>query len=102
MATDIISYGYAAVVLTGGVIGYVKAGSAMSLMMGVLFAAFIGYGAYRTSNNPKDFVPLLIASGVLLGVMGYRFSKSFKFMPAGLVAALSLAQVLRLAYRMFA
>ena len=26
MATDLISYGYAAIVLTGGVVGYVKAG----------------------------------------------------------------------------
>ena len=26
MATDIISYGYAAIVLAGGVVGYVKAG----------------------------------------------------------------------------
>ena len=37
----------------------ISAGSTMSLMMGVLFAALIGYGAYRTSNNPRDYIPLL-------------------------------------------
>jgi hypothetical protein len=34
-------------------------GSIMSLGSGVLFGSLIGYGAYRTSANPKDFLFLL-------------------------------------------
>lgn len=37
---------------------------------------------------------LLVVSAILLGVMGFRFLKSGKFMPAGLVASLRLAHIL--------
>ena len=44
-------------------------------------------------------VSLAAVTAILFGLMGYRFYNSGKFMPAGLVAALSLAQVVRLAIR---
>ena len=72
----------------------------MSLIMGALFASLIGYGAYRTSSNPKDCIFLLVASGTLLIVMGYRFVISGKFMPAGLAASISALQVVRLLARL--
>lgn len=96
---DFVSYGFALVVLSGGVMGYVKAGSVMSLASGLAFGGLLAYGASRTSTNPKDFMFLFVVSGVLLGVMGYRFMNSGKFMPAGLVSVLSLLQVIRLAVR---
>ena len=37
---------------------------------------------------------LLVVSAILLGVMGFRFVKSGKFMPAGLVASLRLVHIL--------
>ena len=99
---DYISYGFALIVFSGGLIGYAKAGSVPSLASGVAFAGLLAYGAYRTSTDPKDFFFLLAVSGILLGVMGYRFFLSGKFMPAGLVASLSLLQVGRLAFRLAA
>ncbi|XP_028399513.1 transmembrane protein 14C-like [Dendronephthya gigantea] len=100
-ATDYISYGYAAVVAFGGVFGYVKAGSVMSLAMGLLFGGLAGYGAMQTSANPRNVMVGLCASGVLGLVMGVRTFKSgrFKLMPAGLVLILSLLQVGRLLYK---
>lgn len=85
---DYISYLVSGLVLFGGIFGYIKAGkittktlrlllhnirtftifilffftrkgSMMSLGSGVIFGGLIGYGAYRVSTNPKDFVFLL-------------------------------------------
>ncbi|CAB4000532.1 transmembrane 14C-like isoform X2 [Paramuricea clavata] len=99
--TDYISYSYAAVVAFGGVFGYLKAGSVMSLAMGLLFGGFAGYGAMQTSTNPRNVMVSLGAAGILAVVMGIRSFKSgrFKLMPAGLVFILSLLQVGRLLYK---
>ncbi|XP_030839045.1 transmembrane protein 14C-like [Strongylocentrotus purpuratus] len=98
--TDILGFGYAALIAIGGAMGYLKAGSTMSLASGLLFGAMAGYGASLTSKNPNDFFVIFGTSVVLTGVMGYRFSNSGKFMPAGLVAALSLLMMLRYGLRM--
>jgi uncharacterized membrane protein (UPF0136 family) len=95
-STDYISYGYALMVLAGGVAGYMKAGSTASLAAGVLFGSIAAYGAYQTTLNPRNLQVGLTVSGALLALMGYRFYNSGKFMPAGLVAGLSLLQVARL------
>eukprot|EP00914_Ancora_sagittata_P012904 GHVO01024930.1.p1 GENE.GHVO01024930.1~~GHVO01024930.1.p1 ORF type:complete len:101 (+),score=11.60 GHVO01024930.1:76-378(+) len=94
---DILGAGYAAVIAAGGIMGYVKAGSTVSMMMGLLFGGVSGFGAYQMGQDPKNFGVLLLSSGVLTGVMGYRALNSGKFMPAGLVASLSLLMVMRLA-----
>ncbi|XP_034428630.1 transmembrane protein 14C isoform X1 [Hippoglossus hippoglossus] len=87
MSTDWVGYGYAALVASGGVIGYVKAGSVPSLAAGLLFGGLSGFGAYQISNDPKNIWVSLATSGALTGVMGKRFYGSRKFMPAGLMAA---------------
>jgi len=97
---DYIGFGYALTVATGGVIGYVKAGSAMSLLMGLLFGGLSAFGAYQTSQDPANFWILLGSSGFLGGMMGYRAFMSGKFMPAGLVASLSILMVIRLLPRL--
>ena len=76
-------------------------GSVASLGMGLLFGSVIAYGAYQTSQNPNNYMVGLGASAVLAGVMGNRFYNSGKFMPAGMVAALSLVMVLRYVTRSF-
>uniref|UniRef100_A0A670I6G2 Transmembrane protein 14C n=1 Tax=Podarcis muralis TaxID=64176 RepID=A0A670I6G2_PODMU len=90
MSTDWLGYGYAALVASGGVIGYAKAGSVPSLAAGLLFGGLAGVGAYQQSQDPKNVWLSLIASGTLTGVMGMRFYNSRKFMPAGLIAGARL------------
>jgi len=96
---DYLGFGYALLIAVGGVMGFVKAGSVMSLAMGLIFGVISGIGAYQLSQNPNNYILLLCSSGVLMGIMGYRFSESGKFMPAGLVAALSLLMFVRLGLR---
>ncbi|CAL8115796.1 unnamed protein product [Orchesella dallaii] len=102
MGIDFLAYGYAALVATGGVVGYAKAGSTASLGVGILFGAVLAYGAYQSSQNPSNYLVGLGASALLAGVMGNRYYHSGKFMPAGMIAAVSTAMVLRYVVRSFA
>ncbi|KAK0143298.1 Transmembrane protein 14C [Merluccius polli] len=111
MSVDWVGYGYAALVASGGVMGYVKAvcpledlkvstavldfppGSVPSLAAGLLFGGLAGLGAYQVSNDPTNIWVSLATSGALTGIMGKRFYGSRKFMPAGLVAGVSVLMV---------
>uniref|UniRef100_A0AAZ3P2F4 Transmembrane protein 14C n=3 Tax=Oncorhynchus tshawytscha TaxID=74940 RepID=A0AAZ3P2F4_ONCTS len=91
--TDWVGYGYAALIASGGVMGYVKARSVPSLAAGLLFGSLAGVGAYQISQDPTNIWVSLVTSGALAGVMGKRFYGSRKMMPAGMMAAASLLMV---------
>ncbi|XP_038829029.1 transmembrane protein 14C-like isoform X2 [Salvelinus namaycush] len=91
--TDWVGYGYAALIASGGVMGYVKARSVPSLAAGILFGSLAGVGAYQISQDPTNIWVSLVTSGALAGVMGKRFYGSRKMMPAGMMAAASLLMV---------
>ena len=95
MPFDVISAGFAALVATGGVIGYAKAGSVPSLVAGLAFGGILGVGAYLTSVNANNYYLTAGTSAVLGCFMGYRFYHSGRFMPAGLICLLSLGMVTR-------
>ena len=95
MPFDVISAGFAALVATGGVIGFAKAGSIPSLAAGLTFGGILGIGAYLTSVNPANYYLTAGTSAVLGSFMGYRFYNSGKFMPAGLICLLSIGMVAR-------
>ena len=99
MGADNVGYAYAAAVAAGGLIGFIKKGSVMSGAAGVIVGGLAGFGAYQTSQNPNNFYLSLGVSGLMTGVMGSRFVSSGKVMPAGIVAALSLAMVVRYGLR---
>uniref|UniRef100_UPI00398EF095 transmembrane protein 14C isoform X2 n=1 Tax=Pristiophorus japonicus TaxID=55135 RepID=UPI00398EF095 len=101
MAVDWLGFGYATLVASGGVLGYIKAGSMPSLAAGLLFGSAAGFGAYQITQNPKNIWLSLITSGTLTGIMGMRFYNSGKFMPAGLVAGASILMLGRLGLKMF-
>ena len=63
-------------------------GSVPSLVAGLGFGAALAVGAQQVSANPANFYLSLVTSSVLLAVMGTRFRRSGKMMPAGLVAAI--------------
>ncbi|XP_056148431.1 transmembrane protein 14A [Lampris incognitus] len=96
MAIDWVGFAYAAAIALGGYMGYKRKGSVMSLIAGLVFGGFSAYGAYRVSSDPNDVKVALLTSGTLTAVMGMRFKKSGKLMPAGIMAGLSLLMVLRL------
>lgn len=96
MKIDWIGYGYAAAIAIGGFMGYKRKGSVMSLMAGLVFGGLSAYGAYNISQDSTDVTVLLVSSGVLAIVMGMRYKKSRKLMPAGVMTGLSLFMVFRL------
>ncbi|RSH84748.1 uncharacterized protein EHS24_006272 [Apiotrichum porosum] len=79
---DIPGFLYAAVVLSGGAMGFIKKGSVASLAAGGISGVLLGYGAW----DPKDVRISIAVSAILVLVMGSRFARSGKFMPAGLVS----------------
>ncbi|KAM9974367.1 hypothetical protein ACTFIW_007819 [Dictyostelium discoideum] len=83
-------YAYAILLAIGGLIGYLKANSMPSLIMGLLSGLLVGYSANLTATNKKNGTQLTMAlSLVLLIIMGMRFVNSGKFFPAGLVSVFS-------------
>lgn len=93
-------YVYSIAVAAGGLVGYVKKGSAMSLAAGVLFGGLAAAGTFQMSNDPQNCYLLLASSGTLAVIMGVRAYNSRKFMPAGMIAALSTAVVIGLLPRL--
>ena len=81
---------YGLLVLVGGVMGYVKAKSLPSLISGVLFGVLLLISGVGIQQGAKaSLIIALTLTVVLLVIMGLRFVKSKKFMPAGLIALLS-------------
>ncbi len=90
MNPHIILWIYIVLLVIGGLIGFLKAGSKVSLIMSVSFAVALGLCAARVivQKNISDI--LLLA---LLVVFTARLVKTKKFMPAGMmlvVTALAL------------
>lgn len=87
-------YIYAILLLIGGIIGYIKASSLPSLIMGTLFALLAGASATAMYKN-KDAgrISAILLSLVLTAFFCYRFVITQKFMPAGLMVIISLVVV---------
>ncbi|XP_073845847.1 transmembrane protein 14 homolog [Musca autumnalis] len=95
MPTDVIGYLYAATVAAGGIMGYVKAGSIPSLGAGLAFGAILGFGAHLNSQEPPRPLLQFGTSLALAGIMGSRFYRSGKMMPAGMICLISIAALVR-------
>uniref|UniRef100_A0A8C0NPA6 Transmembrane protein 14A n=1 Tax=Canis lupus familiaris TaxID=9615 RepID=A0A8C0NPA6_CANLF len=93
---DLIGFGYAALVTFGSILGYKRRGGLPSLIAGLFVGFLAGYGAYRVSNDKRDVKLSLFTAFFLATIMGVRYKRSKKIMPAGLVAGLSLMMILRL------
>ncbi|XP_055352681.1 transmembrane protein 14C-like [Paramacrobiotus metropolitanus] len=100
VSPDYLGFLYAAVVAAGGLAGYAKKKSIVSLIMGLLFGALLGLGSYLTSYDYGNVLVSTAASGLLTAIMGLRFNKSGKFMPAGMVCLISLLMLVRYGIRL--
>ncbi len=86
---------YIILLLAGGIIGYYKGKSRVSLIMSAVFAALLivcAIPGVLDASFRKNFVNILMAA--LIVVFALRLGKTKKFMPAGLmltVTALALA-----------
>ncbi|MCA9406400.1 MAG: TMEM14 family protein [Candidatus Omnitrophica bacterium] len=82
---------YAVLLGVGGIIGYKKAGSKMSLISGLLSSTLICLALYLLTIDPfKGFLLAAIVSCLLETVFTLRLIKTKKFMPSGLLMILSL------------
>ena len=82
---------YIALLFAGGLMGFLKAGSKMSLIMASVFAALLALCALNVLKVPR------LADGLLLFLLVFfamRFAKGKKFMPNGLMAVLTVVTLL--------
>lgn len=86
---------YIVLLVAGGLVGFVKAQSKMSLLTSLGFAALLVLCAVRIIPDP---IVADITLVVLLIFFGMRFVKTKKFMPMGLM---TVATVVALALRHF-
>lgn len=91
---------YGAIVLGGGVMGYVTAGSLASLLAGILAGgALMGCVYAIAKQKVAGWYVALAITFYLDALFTKRFLKSFTLMPSGLMAAISLVVLILLAFR---
>jgi uncharacterized membrane protein (UPF0136 family) len=89
---QIVLWIYIVLLLAGGMIGFFKAGSKVSLITSTIFAAVLVITAIPGLFHPafaRGAADVIMA--VLLVVFGIRLTKTKKFMPSGLMLAVTIA-----------
>ena len=89
---QIVLWVYIVLMLAGGLMGLIKAGSKASIIASGIFAAVLALFAL----NIIPFRYCWIILFVLLLFFGKRFLKGKKFMPSGLMAVLTLVVLIAL------
>jgi uncharacterized membrane protein (UPF0136 family) len=83
---QVVLWVYIVLMMVGGLIGFLKAGSKASIIASTIFAAVLALFALNILPVAYSWIILL----VLLLFFGKRFLKGKKFMPSGMMAVLSL------------
>ncbi|MBM3207084.1 MAG: hypothetical protein FJZ57_00530 [Chlamydiae bacterium] len=91
---------YALLVFAGGLIGHFKSQSLPSLISGTIFGTLLIFSSWAMINKKRwgQWASLFL-SFVLDAFFTWRFAKTLKFFPAGLMSLISLAMVIILALR---
>jgi uncharacterized membrane protein (UPF0136 family) len=91
MNPAIVLWIYLAILVAGGIYGYVKAGSTVSLITSLVFGALLAVAAMGWFGwiHAGD---LILA--ILVVVFALRFQKTRRFMPAGMLTILTIAALL--------
>lgn len=86
---------YGLLILIGGIIGHIQAKSTISLVMGLIFGVMIMGSAFALYQKKRASIWISLSLVLLLDAFfSYRFFKTLKFMPSGLMMLLSLATLL--------
>ena len=86
---------YLALLVVGGLMGYLKAGSKVSLVTSLISAAVIAVCVFAL-GRPGLYAAMGV-QGLLIAVFAIRLAKTKKFMPAGLMlTATAVALILEL------
>jgi uncharacterized membrane protein (UPF0136 family) len=94
MNLNTILYIYAALLIIGGFIGF-KAGSQISLIMGLLSGAVVIMGVYLTNINVTLGYGITAAmSGLLIFSFLKRLLQTNKFMPSGMLLMISIGALI--------
>ena len=86
---------YGVIMILGGIAGYMNVGSKASLISGVGFGLGLlacGYGAWHDSGNSVAAAEIIAL--ILVVLFAIRYAKKHRFMPAGMLAVLSLVAVI--------
>ena len=83
---------YGVLMMAGGYFGYVKAGSKVSLIMGIVSGVVILLGLFLTRSNVSLGYGIVIGmTAVLVVSFAVRLMKTHAFMPSGMLLLLSIA-----------
>ena len=82
---------YIGLLLVGGLMGFLKAKSRVSLVTSIVFAAALALSVTGVLSVPRLPEILLV---LLLVVFGLRYGKTKKFMPSGLMIILTAAALI--------
>ncbi|GAV02687.1 hypothetical protein RvY_13222-2 [Ramazzottius varieornatus] len=97
---DILGFIFAAVVGFGGIFGYIRKKSHVSLAMGLIFSFLLAYGAYLVTLNAANTLLSTIVTGVIAAVFGKRYAVGWKFMPSGAMLLATLPMFAKYAYKL--
>jgi len=92
MDSTTILWIYIVLLLVGGLIGFLKAGSKVSLISSAVAAAILIIASIRGLFQPgarQIIIDIVLAA--LLVVFAVRLTKTKKFMPSGLMLVLTIA-----------
>jgi uncharacterized membrane protein (UPF0136 family) len=91
MKADTVLWIYIVLLLVGGLIGFLKAGSKISLLTSAISAAVLVIvsipGLFQ--HGPRQIIVEVILAALLV-VFAVRLGKTKKFMPSGLMLVLTL------------
>jgi len=90
--TDTVLWVYIVLLLVGGLVGFFKGRSKVSLITSAVFAALLVLTTLRSVFQPafaRDLANVVMV--ILLVVFAIRLAKTKKFMPSGLMLVVTIA-----------